>query len=349
GLITAIASEKTKNLKTFTVSFDGEYDEAPLAAQVALKYNTTHHELQINFDNLEQDLPSILGSYGEPFFDSSAIPSYYVSKAAKEHVTVILNGDGADEIFGGYRRYIPYSKVDFFNLSPMYKKFFKLLLSLLPLANKKKSMYNYLYRLTLLASKSGVSQYISTTTDIFEDYEYLLKSPALLNDMKTALDGINVMHLDGVQKLMLMDFKTILNGDLLVKMDIATMAHSLEGRSPFLSKELLSFAPSLPSSYHVQGKTTKRLLRDLAKKYLPENIIHQPKRGFEIPLKKWVNNDLKSLINDTLGANAYVHNYIEKQDLNNLLNNTLSIPAEKRAKMLWTLLSLELWHQKHYK
>jgi len=348
GLITAIAAKERSNLKTFTVSFTGEYDEAPLAKEVALKYATDHHELHIDFSNLPQDIETILGGYGEPFFDSSAIPSYYVSKEAKEHVTVILNGDGADEIFGGYRRYVPFSKIDFFKLPAVYKKFFRLLLALMPLANQKKSFYNYLYRLTLLASKSGVSQYISTTTDIFEDYEYLLKSPALLLEMKAALDTINASGLDGMQKLMLMDFKTILNGDLLVKMDIATMAHSLEGRSPFLSKELLAFAPSLPSSYHVQGKTTKRLLRELAKKYLPENIINQPKRGFEIPLKNWVNHDLKNLIHDSLGGNAYVHNYIEKSDLQKLLDNSLSIPAEKRAKMLWTLLSLELWHTKNF-
>jgi len=347
GLITAIAAKEHPDLKTFTVSFQGEYDEAPLAKEVALKYGTSHHELSIDFSNLEEDLPKILGAYGEPFFDSSAIPSYYVSQAAKEHVTVILNGDGADELFGGYRRYIPFSKVDFFKLSPVYKQFFKALVSLMPLANQKKSIYNYLYRLMLLASKSGVSQYISTTTDIFEDYEYLLKSPALLEEMKKALATINMSKLNGMQKLMLMDFKTILNGDLLVKMDIATMAHSLEGRSPFLSKELLAFAPTLPSSYHVQGKTTKRLLRELAKKYLPSSIITQPKRGFEIPLKQWVNADLKNLIHDTLSGDAYVHNYVEKANLQKLLDDGLSIPAEKRAKMLWTLLSLEMWHKKN--
>ena len=348
GLITAIAAQKYSSLKTFTVSFDGEYDEAPLAKAVADKYATAHHELRINFGDLEKELPKILNAYGEPFFDSSAIPSYYVSKAAKEHVSVILNGDGADEIFGGYRRYIPYSKIDFFQLSPLYRKLFGVLASAMPLANQKKSIYNYLYRLALLASKSGVSQYVSTTTDIFEGYETFLNAPAPLEELQSALDKVNTLKLDGVQKLMLMDFKTILKGDLLVKMDIATMANSLEGRSPFLSKELLEFAPTLPSFYHVQGKTTKRLLRELAKRYLPEKIINQPKRGFEIPLKKWVNNDLKSLIHDTLGENAYVYNFVDKTQLKKLLENSLAIPAEKRAKMLWALFSLEIWHKKNF-
>ena len=115
GLVTAIAKQYNNSLKTFTVSFDGEYDEAPLAKLVAEKYNTDHYEIRIGFDNLVNDIEKILCNYGEPFFDSSAIPSYYVSQAAKKHLTVILNGDGGDEIFGGYRRYVPFAKYDFFN------------------------------------------------------------------------------------------------------------------------------------------------------------------------------------------------------------------------------------------
>ena len=101
-------------IKTFTVSFNGEYDEAPLAKLVADKYNTNHTEIKISFDHLKNDLEKICCNYGEPLFDSSAIPSYYVSAAAKKHLTVILNGDGADELFGGYRRYVPFAQYDFF-------------------------------------------------------------------------------------------------------------------------------------------------------------------------------------------------------------------------------------------
>ena len=113
GLVTAIASQYNSKLKTFTVSFEGEYDEAPLAALVAKKYNTLHTEIKISFANLGNDIEKILTNYGEPFFDSSAIPSYYVSREAKKYVTVVLNGDGADELFGGYRRYVPFARYDF--------------------------------------------------------------------------------------------------------------------------------------------------------------------------------------------------------------------------------------------
>ena len=114
GLVSAIAKEYNDTLKTFTVSFAGEYDEAPLAKLVADRYKTSHHEIAISYNNLTDDVEKILTNYGEPFFDSSAIPSYYVSREAKKHVTVILNGDGGDELFGGYRRYVPFAKYDFF-------------------------------------------------------------------------------------------------------------------------------------------------------------------------------------------------------------------------------------------
>ena len=114
GLVTAIAKQYNPTLKTFTVSFEGEYDEAPLAKLVSEKYNTQHHAFKISFDHLKDDVEKILANYGEPFYDDSAIPSYYVSREAKKHLTVILNGDGGDEIFGGYRRYVPFAKVDFF-------------------------------------------------------------------------------------------------------------------------------------------------------------------------------------------------------------------------------------------
>ena len=115
GLVTAIASKSGNNLKTFTVRMPGAYDESELALKVAQKYNTIHTPIDISFDHLKNDFEKIIGNYGEPFSDDSAIPSYYVAEAAKEHITVVLNGDGADELFGGYRRYVPFKHFDFFS------------------------------------------------------------------------------------------------------------------------------------------------------------------------------------------------------------------------------------------
>ena len=351
GLTTAIASAYNNSLKTFTVSFDGEYDEAPLAKLVADKYQTNHTEIKISFDTLKNDLENIIGNYGEPFFDSSAIPSYYVSEAAKRHLTVILNGDGADELFGGYRRYVPFAQYDFFKTNRVVKNLAGTLKSILPPSNTKKSKYNYLYRLVSLASKENLEIYLSAGVDIMEDFEQHINHPAYdyLQLMRNDFNEIANAEISGLKKLMNMDFNTTLFSQLLVKMDIANMANSLEGRSPFLCKELLEYAPAMNDSYKINGGTTKYLLRQLAKKYLPRQLINQPKRGFEIPLKNWVEHDLKEIVFDYVGASSALSpQFIDKCFINSLLNHTAKISDEKRAKILWTLMSMEIWYKKNY-
>ena len=350
GLATAIASEYNSNLKTFTVSFDGEYNEAPLAKLVADKYHTHHTEINISFNNLRDDLEKILCNYGEPFFDSSAIPSYYVSREAKKYLTVIINGDGADELFGGYRRYVPFSKYDFFKKNLLVKSGATFIKKILPPSDNKRSKYNYLYRLASLASKSHLEIYLSAGIDIFEDYENNISTNHdYLEAIKKDFDIIAGSKLTGLKKIMNMDFDTNLFSDLLVKMDIATMANSLEGRSPFLSKELLEYVPTMNDKYKINGGTTKYLLRHLAKKYLPEALVHQPKRGFEIPLKDWVNGQLKDMMTDYISSSTSLNKrFIQPRFVNELLENKIKISQEKRAKILWTLFSMEVWYKKVY-
>jgi asparagine synthase (glutamine-hydrolysing) len=351
GLVTAIASRYNNNLKTFTVSFNGEYDEAPLAKLVADKYKTQHTEIKISFSNLKYDLENILCNYGEPFFDSSAIPSYYVSREAKKHLTVILNGDGADELFAGYRRYVAFAKYNFFNSSSLIKAGAGIIKKVLPPSDNKKSKYNYLYRLASLASKSQLEIYLSAGVDIFEDFENNIINPGFdyMQPVKNDFDKIVNTNLSGLKKIMNMDFNTNLFSDLLVKMDIATMASSLEGRSPFLSKELLEYVPSVKDRYKIKGSTTKYLLRTLAQKYLPHELINQPKRGFEIPLKKWMNEELKEIMFDYLQSpNALHHEFIKKDFVQQLLRHTVKMSDEKRAKILWTILCMEIWYKKIY-
>jgi asparagine synthase (glutamine-hydrolysing) len=350
GLVSAIAKNYNSTLKTFTVSFEGEYDEAPLAKLVADRYQTKHHEIHISYNSLQDDIECILSNYGEPFFDSSAIPSYYVSREAKKYLTVILNGDGGDELFGGYRRYVPFAQYDFFNSGPFIKKTASFLYSILPAPHNKKSKYNYLYRLTDFARKKSLSTYLSATIDSFEGFEKNIKGgDAVLEHIKNDFDGINHSSLTGLQKIMNLDFDNLLAGDLLVKMDIATMAHSLEGRSPLLSKELLEYIPSLPDEYKIKNRQTKYLLRRLAEKYLPVELINQPKRGFEIPLKKWMDNELKEIVASyVLSKDAYSHHFVSSSFIHDLWNRKINAGDEKRAKMLWTLFALEVWYKKCY-
>lgn len=351
GLVTAIASQLHPKIKTFTVSFEGAYDEAPLAKLVADRYQTDHTEIRISFRNLQNDIEKILCNYGEPFFDSSAIPSYYVSQEAKKYLTVILNGDGADELFGGYRRYVPFARYDFFQSNGLIRSGASLLNKLLPAAHDKKSTFNFITRLTGLASKKDLEVYLSAGLDIIEGFENNIRSAEdYLLPLRNDFRRLNRSGLSGLKKIMNMDFDTNLFSDLLVKMDIATMAHSLEGRSPFLGKELLEFAPGLPDAYKIKGGQTKVLLRALAKQYLPESLIHQPKRGFEVPLKSWVNNELKPMIQDYLTASGTLHReLIDHSFLQQLLADKINISAEKRAKIIWTIFCMEVWYRNLYR
>lgn len=348
GLVTSIASKFSPGIKTFTVSFPGAYNEFPLAKLVAEKYKTNHTEISISFDDLINDVEKIILNYGEPYFDSSAIPSYYVSREAKKHVTVILNGDGADELFGGYRRYVPFSKFDFFKSNNLIKSLASIFIEILPQPQDKKSKLNFLYRLAGIASKSGLEIYLSAGIDLIEGYEknIILKESLDMDLMRNDFKRIVSTEMSGLKKIMNLDFDVNLCSDLLVKMDIATMAHSLEGRSPFLSKELLEYAPTINDSFKINKTTTKHLLRELAKKYLPSELIHQPKRGFEIPLKNWVNGVLKDMIADYILSDSALNKSILNQSfVEKLVDSKIRIPAEKRAKILWMIFCMEVWYK----
>ncbi|MCX6319788.1 MAG: asparagine synthase (glutamine-hydrolyzing) [Bacteroidetes bacterium] len=349
GLVTAIASQYNPTLKTFTVSFSGAYDESSLARLVAEKYGTHHTEIKITFDDLQFDVEKILSNYGEPFYDDSAIPSYYVSREARKHLTVVLNGDGADELFGGYRRYVPFAKYDFFSKSAFITACASLARKIIPFSHEKQSKLNYMYRLADLASQKGLDVYLSATTDIFNGHfqHFLLPEGDCLSHLRSEFNETRAAALGSLSKIMLMDFNSILPDILLVKMDIATMAHSLEGRSPFLGKDLLEYAPRIAAKYKINGTNTKFLLRKLAERYLPGELIHQPKRGFEVPLKQWVDKELKEIIFSYLRSpDSYANNYVDSNFVNQLLDRKVRVSDEKRAKMLYTLFALNVWHAK---
>lgn len=338
NLIAAFAAQIKPNIKTFTVKFDGLYDESPLAKLTATRYKTNHIELNVS-NNLKHDIENILLSYGEPFMDSSAIPSYYVSKEARKHVKVVLGGDGADELFAGYRRYVPAA----YNVS-QYAKFAGPVFNFLPKPQTKQSLYNYLYRLVAMTRKSGLDFYLSATSDIFEDVT-VIKNNNITQSLAQFVETVfNYRQLSLLKKMLYADFNIILFCDLLVKMDIASMANSLEVRSPFLSKHLLEFAPQLPDHYKINKLKTKYILRKLAENYLPEPLVHQPKRGFEVPLKQWIDHELREPIHDRLQPGCYAEHFVNKEFIQRVLHKKIDVPAEKRAKILWALYCLEVWH-----
>ena len=338
SLIVAIASQYRKDIKTFTVKFKGVYDESIIARETSQKFSTNHHELEVSID-LKNDVEKILNTYGEPFMDSSAIPSFYISQEAKKHVTVILNGDGADELFAGYRRYVPAA-----HNWLKYAKYFSMLSSFLPSSNFKMSNYNYLYRLITMSSKNDLDLYLSSTNDIFEDF-YRFGVKNINSRILEVIIETKDKNLSTLSQSLILDSQLLLPSDLLKKMDIATMSNSLEGRSPFLSKYILEWAPRLSDKEKIKGLKTKFILRQLAKKYSFDKLYKMPKRGFEAPLKNWVENDLKENIYDRLSSkNSYTSNFINQKVIRKLLSEKMSVSKEKRAKMLWTLYTLEVWN-----
>jgi asparagine synthase (glutamine-hydrolysing) len=161
--------------------------------------------------------------------------------------------------------------------------------------------------------------------------------------MRDFIESLDRENISNLSKILIMDFNFILPSDHLKKMDIATMANSLEGRSPFLSKYMLELAPMLADKFKVKGLNTKVILRQLSEKYLPKSIINEPKRGFEVPLKKWVNGDLRDNILDSLNGNCYSKEFFPKDFISKLVENKIDTSDEKRAKMLWTMYCLEVW------
>ncbi len=349
GIVTAIASELKPGIKTFTVSFDGQVDETPYAEMVAKRYGTTHTSINIAFDDLKSNVEKIVSNYGEPFSDSSAIPSFYVSREAKKHLTVILNGDGADELFGGYRRYVPFSKIDLFKTSSVFKTFASFISRLLPLPESRRNLYEFAYRLISLSGSQPLSTYLASTYDYFDGIENaLILSDIKLDSMESELKDLNSTNWSGLRKIMLLDFVYQFSTHLTTKMDIAAMANSLETRAPFLSREILQFAPSLSDNLKIRNTTTKYLLRVLAEKYLPGKNAWLPKRGFEVPLRRWIEYELKELWMDYLNpaAATFSANFVQKGFLNDLISNKVKIYPEKRAKLIWLLLCLEIWNRK---
>jgi len=340
GLTVAIASEFTDRLKTFTVSFDGAFDESAMAKSVSDKYGTMHTQIDISLD-LRNDVEKILRQYGHPFFDSSAIPSWYVSREAKKHVTVVLNGDGADELFGGYRRYVPIAN-NFFGIASIFSP----MKNFIPKPSSKMSYYSHLYRLLSTSGKEGLDFYLSITTDIFEDYYAIGGANKYLDILNEEIMSVySNKRIGNLSKLMLADFREQLFSDLLVKMDIATMAHSLEGRSPFLSKYITEFAPSLPNNMKINMLTTKSILRDVARELLPQNVVNAPKRGFEVPLVKWVDGELRGMIFDYLSTKSYSSRFIPQSKIDELLSGKADVSKHKRAKMLWSMFALDVWYR----
>jgi asparagine synthase (glutamine-hydrolysing) len=332
-------------LRTFTVAMsDKGLDESAVAKRTALALGVKNDVLKLDVVP-ERDLFELVRHFDQPYADSSAIPTLAISRAAKQHVTVALNGDGGDEIFGGYRRHVAASWNQAFRHMPLFVST-GLSNVLERLTSRRRSMCGFASRFLRGLSHSTGERYLHWTTDLLKDSQKrLLWRKESQRSTEDWLGELSTGHSVGLKQQMLLDCRVNLLSDLLVKMDMATMAASVEGRSPLMDHNLAEYTMSLPDRYLVRGNRSKCLLRDAYTGLLPEEVVRGAKRGFEVPLRNWLTRELRPLLFDLLGRpNAFVRNWIDGRFVDQLLNNP---PANgfNWDGLMYSLLVMEIWFE----
>jgi asparagine synthase (glutamine-hydrolysing) len=352
SLITAMMCQlSNRKVKTFSIGFnEAQFNELSYARKVADFLDTDHHEDIVKPD-IEAWLPEIIHQYGEPFADKSAIPSFAVSKMARQHVTVVLNGDGGDELLAGYWRY---EKLMFGNLldklfkyrhpdsSDIQKGDAHLMASSLIQRIKRKYFLSIKYPelQEILGSKFWIQPYRLILWN--RDYQAVLSKT--LDWKQNLLEQAGQNASCRVNRMLWLLNHSYLPYDLLVKMDIASMAYGLEARSPLLDHELVEFCAGLPSHYKIHKRQGKYLLKLLASKMVPKEVIYRPKQGFSVPISTWLKGELKSYASAVLGDNTHI-----LRDFFNM-NTIHSLVAEHQSGKkdhgfrLWALLVFCIWH-----
>jgi asparagine synthase (glutamine-hydrolysing) len=352
AVVAAMAELSPDPVKTFSIGFETEgFDELPYARQVAERFGTDHHELIVRPDAVEL-LPKLVRHYGEPFADHSAIPSFYLAEMARRHVTVALTGDGGDEAFGGYGRYANAAMLQSLDRLPagLRRRLAAIGTRVRPDGNLT-SPRNRLRRATALLALNPQERYVRAMSrfgSALGDTVYTPEFRASLTGSPAATIAApwaDSMAHDLVDRMLDVDQQTYLPGDLLTKMDIATMAYGLEARSPLLDHELLELAAALPVRFKVRGREKKIALRAALRGVLPDSHIDRTKHGFQVPMAEWFRTDLGDLARDTLlGGAARSRDYLRQDVVAGMLERHLA-GREDNSAQLWSFLVFELWQQ----
>ncbi|HEX8887754.1 MAG TPA: asparagine synthase (glutamine-hydrolyzing) [Pyrinomonadaceae bacterium] len=351
--IVALMSEAmTEPVKTFSIGFEEQdFSELHHARRVAEHVGADHHEFIVRPDAMEV-LPTLVEHYGEPYADSSAIPTYYVSRETRRHVTVALNGDGGDECFAGYERYAAMRLAERYRRlpAPLREGVIKQAVKLLPSSEVRKSRVRSVKRFLDAASLPAVERYLRWVSVLDRAAKDTLYTDGFRQEMKSndpaswlspwfaQANGAGV-----VDASLLTDMMTYLPNDLLVKVDIASMAVSLEARSPFLDHHVIEFAASLPEKLKLRGLTTKYLLKRVLKKLVPVENLNRPKMGFGVPIGYWFRGQMKKFLGETLLSEKACKRGFFKPDEVKLMFELHTRGERDFSHQLWTLLMLELW------
>jgi asparagine synthase (glutamine-hydrolysing) len=347
GIIAACAQAEGQT-QTFSIGFDDAlYDETKFAAALAKHLGTTHHEFKVRPDALA-DLPRLAAAYGEPFADSSALPTHYLARQTRQEVTVALSGDGGDELFGGYRRYRAMQRGMLLRLPHGVRQMLAGRVAPLLPAGHPKSRRATLKRYLQTIDQDAGSRYASYLR-IFDPATVadLMREPAVdlhyVDYIAGSLDAW-LGGRDAVQAALALDRVTYLPDDLLTKIDRASMLCALEVRSPFMDHDLVRFAAGLKTEHLLQGGP-KRMLREAFDKFLPSWVARRPKMGFAVPIGDWFRHDkpIRSMLHDTLFASdAFGATHFNLDVVRWLVDDHTSGKAD-HSQRLYALLMLELW------
>jgi asparagine synthase (glutamine-hydrolysing) len=351
-VVALMAQESSAPVKTFSIGFEEQdFSELKYARMVAEHVGAEYNEFIVR-PNAIDVLPTLVEHYGEPYADSSAIPTYYVSRETRKHVTVALNGDGGDESFAGYERYVALRLAERYARVPNFlrKAFIETPIGLWPTSETKKSRVRDLKRFLQAAELPRAERYFKWQSS----FDRSAKSTLYTDEFRARLNGNdaaktikfwldNGSGLGVVDAAMFTDQMTYLPNDLLVKVDIASMANSLEARSPFLDHKVIEFAASLPESIKARGLETKSLLKKVASRLVPREAIYRRKMGFGVPVGKWLREDMQDFARSVLLSERSLNRGIVRPET---LYKYLDEHTEARrdyGTQIWTLLMLELW------
>jgi asparagine synthase (glutamine-hydrolysing) len=348
--VVAAMAQQVDRVKTFSIGFDvDEFDETPYAREVAELFDTDHHELRVEPKAFEI-VPRLVWHYGEPFADDSAIPSFYLAELSRRYVTVALNGDGGDENFAGYHRYVAANAAqELAGLPPAARSTITRLSDALGTGRRPNSFRSRLHRLAHAARLSPADRYLGSgffdddaRAQLYtSDFQASLKESLVRDVIRAPYFSSDAQ--DEVNRLLDVDVHTYLPGALLTKMDIATMAHSLEVRSPLLDHHLMEFVAALPGSWKIQARQTKKIFKDALQPWLPKAILHRGKQGFATPLAAWFRGELEELPREVLlDPHSLNRGLFREEALRRICDDHVK-GVRDNANKLWALIQLELW------
>ena len=341
-IVTAfMVKHMAETVNTFSIGFENnKFNEAPFAKKIA-EYLGTNHQEEIVRPDPNIVVEKIAGILDQPFADSSIVPSYILANFARSHLTVALGGDGGDEIFGGYDRYLANRLLQ--KMGPIVR-IGSPAIQFAAQATNRKRLGSKQITSSLLKNNSLSSRYMHLMSLAKpDDLSRLLKPEILSLKGKTTFhDLFESKNLNSLDKMINFDLKSYLPGDLLVKADIASMSNSLELRSPMLDVNVVEWGLSLPDNFRIKGFETKRILKDVARSLVSAELIDRPKMGFAIPRAEWLRTDMKNMMFDLLtDQTALNRGWFNSEEVKKVIRS--HIDGKDEDKLIWPMLMLELW------